>query len=125
MPLEELALALVLPLGLLDLGVDFGHLGPGGGQLRPRGCERRLSLEDLALPVVVPLGLVQLGADLGDLRAGGGRCARASASCALASVSSSRASTVPSSTRMPSSISTSVTLPVILAETVAWRRAVT
>ena len=48
-----------------------------------------------------------------------------SASCALASVSSSRASTAPSSTRWPSSISTSVTFPVTLAETVAWRRAVT
>jgi len=57
---------------------------------------------------------------------------RAASSCeadrlrwALASIGSSVAITWPSSTRMPSSIITSRTLPVILAETVAMRRATT
>ena len=40
-------------------------------------------------------------------------------------VSSNRAKTWPSFTFMPSSISTSMTLPVTLEETVAARRAVT
>jgi hypothetical protein len=44
---------------------------------------------------------------------------------ALTLVSSSRARTCPSFTFMPSSTSTSVTLPVTLDETVASRRAVT
>ncbi len=45
--------------------------------------------------------------------------------CASASIGSSVAITWPASTRMPSSIITSRTLPVILAETVAMRRATT
>ncbi|KAG1591980.1 hypothetical protein G6F46_014546 [Rhizopus delemar] len=45
--------------------------------------------------------------------------------CASASIGSSVAMIWPCSTRMPSSIITSRTLPVILAETVAMRRATT
>ena len=51
--------------------------------------------------------------------------ALASDSCACCVVSSSSATTWPSSTRMPSSTSTSRTLPVISEETVACRRATT
>ena len=51
--------------------------------------------------------------------------ASASSRARRASLSSSRASTWPSSTRMPSSTSTSTTLPVTFDDTVAWRRAVT
>ena len=72
LPLEELPLPLVLPLGLLELGLDLGHLRPGGGQLRPRRRELRLAREEVPLPLVVPLGLLELGLDLGHLRAGGG-----------------------------------------------------
>ena len=97
--------------------------------LGPRGVERlrgdELRAGELLLALVVPLGLLELGPDLGHLGARGGELRLGERELRLASVSSSRASTAPSSTRMPSSISTSVTLPVILADTVAWRRAVT
>ena len=52
-------------------------------------------------------------------------CATASASAAFGVESSSRASTWPSVTAMPSSTFTSTTLPVIFDDTVARRRAVT
>lgn len=52
-------------------------------------------------------------------------CARASSRSAWASTGSSVAITWPASTRWPSSISTSRTRPVILADTVAIRRATT
>jgi hypothetical protein len=52
-----------------------------------------------------------------DVRLGDARLARRP-------LSSSRAMTWPFSTRTPSSISTSVSVPVIWVETVAWRRAV-
>ena len=52
-------------------------------------------------------------------------CASASASAARGVESSSRASTWPSFTAMPSSTFTSMTLPVIFDDTVARRRAVT
>ena len=51
--------------------------------------------------------------------------ARATVPTVRTAVASSRARTSPSFTTWPSSISTSITLPVTLAETVAWRRAVT
>ncbi len=51
--------------------------------------------------------------------------ASASASAAPWVLASRRASSCPSRTSIPSSISTSATLPVTFEETVAWRRAVT
>jgi len=78
-----------------------------------------LPLEQLLRPRVIALGLQELRANLAVLRASGRELGAASVTCCRASMSSRRARTAPSLTCMPSSIRTSVTLPVILAETVA------
>ena len=70
-------------------------------------------------------GLPLLRLQPGDLAACGLQLQAYRLRCASASIGSSVAITWPASTRMPSSIITSRTLPVILADTVAMRRATT
>ena len=83
-------------------------------------------LAQLLAAAQVALGLgdahLRLPSDSCARRRAGAATARRSAWCV---VSSSRASSWPSLTAMPSSISTSATLPVTFDDTVAWRRATT
>jgi len=82
-------------------------------------------LKKLLRARVVALRLLQLRADLAVLRARGGELGARERQLRPRLGIVEPGEDAPSCTRMPSSIRTSVTFPVTLAETVACRRAVT